>query len=87
MHYYYYWWSGTRHHCYKNISTLQDMALDLVSSLCVGTTIFIVAFWIALTPVEADVVDDINWFGNLNLSMSIILSFSGTYLQTYNYWT
>lgn len=42
------------------------MALDfnglVVSSLCIGTTVFFVIFWTALTPVEADVVDDINWF-------------------------
>ena len=34
----------------------------LMSSLCVGTTTFIVMFWAALSPVEADIVDEINWF-------------------------
>ena len=34
---------------------------NLVSSLCIGTTLFFVIFWVALSPVEADVTDDINW--------------------------
>ena len=36
----------------------------LVSSLCTGTTLFFAIVWVGLTPVEADIADDINWFEN-----------------------
>ena len=60
----------------------------LVSSVCIGTTLFFVMFWIAITPVEADIADDIDWFENTIYVKIVhdILSFTGTYLQSCVYY-
>lgn len=65
-----------------------DFSGPSVSSICIGTTAFIVAFWVTLSPVESDVVDDINWFeiSTVKILHLLLYTSTGIYLQILSYY-